>query len=502
MSSQQQNYERLHAISRDTRLLRSISNLLDWDQETYMPPMASGIRGEQLKLLAGIIHKGQVSSTFTNALSKLINIQTGKVKADSLSSAQKAALKEWRKDYLQAKALPKRFVEDFAKLTSQSMHIWHHAKKQNAFNQFAPFLEKIIEMSRQKADLLGYKKHPYNALLDNYEPGMTIAEYDPLFSQLRVSIVKLLKKIMATQKVDDSFLFGKFPEEQQWRFNQVLLKGLHYDLNKGRIDQSGHPFSSAAHPTDSRITTHIHTDSLMSNIFAVLHETGHALYEMGLPAEQYGSPLGEPVSLGIHESQSRWWETRIGHSKAFWKYYLPILQEHFKDQLKGVSLDKFYQAINKVTPSFIRIEADEVTYSLHVILRYELEKALIEGSLKVRDIPIAWNEKMRELLGIVPSSNSEGCLQDIHWSMGAFGYFPTYTLGNLYGAHMFEAFEKEHKDWEKRVAQGDLLFIKEWLNTNVHQHGKRYSSLELLKRITGKPFTADAYIKYLGGKFK
>jgi carboxypeptidase Taq len=275
-----------------------------------------------------------------------------------------------------------------------------------------------------------------------------------------------------------------------------------FDFNQGRLDQSSHPFSSSPHPTDNRITTRFHATSLLSCISVILHEGGHALYEKGLPVEQYGTPLGSAISLGMHESQSRWWETRIGQNKSFWTHYLPKLQKYFPNDLKNVKLDPFYRAINKVEPSLIRVEADEVTYPLHVILRFEMEKALIEGSLKVRDIPEAWNSKMQELIGVTPATNSEGCLQDIHWAMGGFGYFPTYTLGNLYAAHLFEAFAKAHPDWEKQIASGNLMFITNWLHENIHQHGRRYTSQELLKKVTGKAFTADAYIKYLNSKYK
>lgn len=501
MNADQKNYQKLFQISRENRTLQGVSSLLDWDQETYMPPKGAGIRADQLKILAGIVHKGQTSRSYATALEKLIELKSGKILAKSLKEDQKAALREWRRDYLLAKALPNSFVEEYAKLTSQAIQAWHYAKSQNAFNQFAPFLEKLIAMSRKKAELIGYKKHPYDALLDAYEPGATTEEVTGLFSHLRTSITKLLKQIMASQDINDSFLFGKFPESQQLKFSHLLLKAMDYDMSMGRLDLSGHPFSSSCHPTDSRITTRIHPTSLMSNISAVMHETGHALYEMGLPVEQYGSPLGEAISLAMHESQSRWWETRIGHSKSFWKYFLPSLKEHFKGKLDKISLDQFHRAINKVNPSFIRIEADEVTYSLHVILRFELERSLIEGSLKVRDVPEAWNAKMKELLGVTPPTNREGCLQDIHWSMGAFGYFPTYTLGNLYAAHLFEAFERDHSDWEKRVSSGELLFIKEWLHKSVYQYGRQYSSKELLKKITGKPFSAEAYTKYLSEKF-
>lgn len=502
MKKSQKDYESLHQISRHARILSGISMLLEWDHETYMPPAAGGIRAEQLKILAGSIHKEKTGKKFSEALSKLIDIKTGKITASGLPKEKEAALKAWRHDYIKATALPTSFVEDFAKLTSQSLLVWRTAKENNEFHHFAPFLDRIIGMCRKKADLIGYNEHPYDALIDDYEHGITTKEVSAVFTPLRKSITALLKKITSAKQVDDSFLNGKFPHEKQLVFGKKILAAMGYDMQRGRVDISSHPFSSSSHPCDSRITTRIHPTSVFSNLSVVLHEGGHSLYEMGLPVEAYGSPLGEAISLGMHESQSRWWETRIGHSRAFWQHWLPLLKQEFKGKFDKVSLDTFYKGINKVSPSLIRVEADEVTYSLHVILRFELEKALIEGSLKVRDIPEAWNAKMKELLGIVPGSNSQGCLQDIHWSMGAFGYFPTYALGNLYASHLFQAFEKDFPKWKDRVAKGELDFIRTWLSQSVYIHGRRYTSKELLKLATGKAFSADAYNNYLKGKYE
>jgi carboxypeptidase Taq len=497
----QKDYQRLFDLSKHTRILQGVSSLLDWDQETYMPPSGASIRSEQLKALAGIIHREKTGRSFSNALAKLVDIKTGKILAEDLSPPQMAALREWRRDYLQDTALPAKFVEDFAKVTSQSILAWRSAKQENAFSKFAPYLDKIVKMCRQKADLLGYKEHPYDALLDQYEPDMTTKSVETLFSHLRTHLTPLIKKIQAAKQVDNQFLHGSWDKEKQIAFGHRLLQSMGYDMNRGRLDFSSHPFSSACHPSDSRITTRLHPTSLFSNFSVILHEAGHGLYEMGLPEDNYGSPLGESRSLGIHESQSRWWETRIGQGKPFWQYFLPLLKETFKEQLDHVTLDELYLGINKVEPSFIRVEADELTYPLHVILRFEIEKALIDGSLNIREVPEAWNAKMNEYLGILPKDNAEGCLQDIHWSMGGIGYFPTYTLGNLYAAHLFEGFAKDHPDWEIRVASGDLAFIKLWLHDKIYQHGRCFTSQELLKNATGKPFSAEPYLHYLTNKY-
>lgn len=482
------------------RLLESISYLLEWDQETYMPPAGSSVRAEQIELMASLIHKERTSSRFEKNLSKLIDLDTGKVEANDLSAQQEAAIKEWRRDFLIAASLPNTFVKQFARLTAEAMPIWAKARKKNAFKEFAPYLEKILEMARKKSEYIGYKDHPYDALLDTFEPDTTSKQVAQLFSTVKKEIRTLLNKILNSKQIDDSCLHGKFSADKQLAFGKELLEAMGYDLERGRLDLSTHPFSMAIHPSDSRVTTRIHHSSLFDSLSAVLHEGGHSLYEMGLLPEYYGSPLCESVSLGIHESQSRLWETRIGQSKPFWKHFLPRLAKTFP-KLKEVSLDTFYKAINRVSPTFIRVESDEVTYSLHVILRFELEKRLIEGSLKVADLPEAWNAEMKTSLGITPPTDSEGCLQDIHWSMGAFGYFPTYALGNLYASQFFSAMEKEFPDWEKRIATGDLLFVREWLRAEIHRHGKRYRAADLVKRVTGKPLSPTPYLTYLNAKY-
>ena len=502
MSQAQKDYAALFALSKKIRLLDSISGLLEWDQETHMPAAGAGLRSEQVELMASLIHKEKTSKKFSSLLQKLIDLDTGSIAAKDLNLLQQAALREWRRDYLKAVALPNAFVKRFAKLSSESMAVWAKARKENSFKFFSPYLEKIIEMSKEKAEYLGYKDHPYDALLDCFEPHMTCKELNPLFEKVRQGITELLKKIQSAKQVDDSPLHGKFSEEKQLEFGKNILIAMGYDLKKGRIDLSTHPFSMSLHPSDSRVTTRIHTTSLFDCISTLLHEGGHSLYEMGMLPEYYGSPLCEPVSLGIHESQSRFWETRIGQSKSFWEYFLPELKKVFKGKLEDISLDQFYRMINKVEPTYIRVESDEVTYSLHVILRYEMEKGLIEGSIKVSEIPEAWNQKMKKYLGITPRTDTEGCLQDVHWSMGGFGYFPTYSLGNLYAAHFFEAFEEAHPNWEDQVSKGNLIFLKEWLNEMIHKHGRTYTASELLKRIQGTKLSQTPYLDYLNNKYR
>lgn len=501
MQQAQKDYKHLHALSKHAQILTGIGSLLHWDQDTYMPKGAAGFRAEQLKTLAGIVHKERTSKEFSKALNSLIDIKTGSIKQKGLSAFQKAALTQWRRDFLLETALPQTFVEEFAKLSSASIFAWEDAKKNNDFKVFLPFLEKILAMVRKKADFIGYKEHPYDALIDQFEPKMTTREVKELFEALKKAVLRVLQMIGSKKQVNDTFLHAKYSVDRQESFNRILLEILGYPQTNGRLDLSVHPFSSTIHPTDSRITTRIMPNLLISNIRSVMHEFGHAFYDMAFKPEDYGSPLGEAISLGMHESQSRWWETRIGLSKPFWKHCLPLLKQHFKGKVADVSLDTFWRAINKVEPSLIRIESDEVTYTLHIILRYELEVALVEGELKAKDIPDAWNAKMKELLGIQPKNNAEGCLQDIHWSMGAFGYFPTYALGNLYAAQFFETFEKELPEWEKCVSQGDLQGIKDWLRRNIHHYGRVYSSKELVKKVTKKPFSITPFATYLEEKY-
>lgn len=500
MDQAHKDYEKLKTLSRRARTLTGISYLLDWDQETFMPRDGSDIRGDQLQIMAGIIHRERTGKPYVNALGKLVDLKTGKLKGKSLGEREKAAVREWHRDWKIENVLPAKFVEDFAKLTATSMDVWKHARKANDFKTFAPFLEKIVEMNKKKADYIGYENKPYDALLDLYEPDVTSKIISPLFEKLKTFLVEKVKKIKKNKEIDDSFLNGKWDADKQLAFGRKILNDMGYDFNKGRLDLSAHPFSSSIHPYDSRITTRLTNPSIISNISTSLHEGGHSLYEMGLPVDDYGTPLSEAISYGIHESQSRWWETRIGLSKPFWEAYLPQLKKEFPAFGK-VNLETFYKAANKVEPSLIRVEADEVTYSLHVILRYEMEEALIHGKLKIKDVPSAWNEKMEKYLGVKPESDANGCMQDVHWSMGAFGYFPSYTIGNLYAAQFFEAFAKQHKDWEKRVSKGDLVFIKEWLNNNIHKFGKQYSSQELLKKVTGKEFTVQPYLDYINDKY-
>ena len=465
-----------------------VLHLIEWDQETYMPKGSAQSRADQIELLASTIHKERTDPQFLENLRRL--------DPKKLEPWQKAALREWKEDVRKAEALPNDFVKAFAKLTSESMVVWTEARKESNFKKFAPILKKVIKMCREQADFLGYEDSPYDALMDLYEPGMTVKKINPLFKKLGSSLSALLEKI---PEADNSCLRQTVADEKQIAFGNKLLKAMGYDLNHGRLDLSTHPFSTSMHPTDSRVTTRITEHSYFDNLSAVLHEGGHGLYEMQLDPQYFGTPVGESRSLGIHESQSRTWETFIGQSRPFWQHFFPLLQKSFK--LEKTDLDTFYTAINRVKPSFIRVEADEVTYCLHVILRFQIERDLIEGKMEVADIPEAWNASMQKLLGVTPLTDREGCLQDVHWAMGGVGYFPTYALGTVYAAQFFEAFTKEHPDWEKRVSHGELLFIRDWQKEKIHKWGRTFSSAELVKRVTGRELEVAPYLNYLERKY-
>lgn len=494
------SYQKLHEISKATSLLASIQMLLEWDQETYMPKDAAEYRGQQVSLMANLVHKQKTAPKFVKTLKSLVDLESGAILDPSLSKEICASLREYRRDYMQASKLPASLVKLFSKTTSQGLHAWGEAKTHNRFSHFAPHLDKIVKLCRKKAEYLGYKDHPYDALLDLYEPGITVAMLTPLFSKLKAALTSLIKELAPRPRPTP--LTGQFAKNKQLEISAHLLKAMGFDSVSSRLDLSIHPFCAFLYSKDTRMTTHLHADTPFPCIFSVLHEGGHGLYDQGLPSMQLGSPLGEAASTAVHESQSRFWETFIGRGLPFWKHFYPTLQKTFPEAFSTMPLRDFYPLINSVKPSLIRIDADEVTYSLHVILRFELEKALIEGSLKVKDLPKAWNQKMEESLGIVPPSDREGCLQDTHWAGGLFGYFPSYTLGNIYAAQLFAAFQKEHPEWETEIAQGNLALIRLWLNEKIHKWGRQYIPTDLIERATGSPVSESHYIHYLQNKFR
>lgn len=496
------NYKKVLEQSQQMHIVNGISSLLDWDQEVMMPEKAAEGRGLEQKLLSGLSHKMMVSKKFSKPLFQLIDEKSGECLDPTLDEGQKACLREWRRSYHIQNALPQKFVENFAELACKANQVWKQARKEKNFSLFAPYLQKIIDANRKKADYIGFLEHPYDALLDLYEQGMTTKSTTTLFNELKEPLVALIKKIGSKPQTDPSIIYGNYPADQQLAFCKKVLEAMGFDWTRERLDLSTHPFCSSSQSNDCRITTRIDPKDLFNCLFSVLHEAGHALYDLGLPKEHWGSPLGDSVSMGIHESQSRFWETRIGLSKPFASYILPKAKAVFPGSFDKVSDQDLYKALNRVEPSFIRVEADEVTYPLHVILRFEIEKLFLDGSLKAKNLPGVWNEKMQQLLGITPPDDAKGCLQDVHWSGGAMGYFPTYALGNLYAAQLFETFEKENSHWKEKVAKGEFGFITAFLKEKIYKHGHRYNGPELIRLATGSSFTALPYIRYLEAKFR
>lgn len=494
-------YQKITELSTRATLFSGISMLLEWDQETFMPKGAIEIRSKQVELIASLGHKEKTSKEFANALSALIDLETGTLKSDELNERQAAALREWRRDYIKAVKLPSSFVEEFANVTSAATHAWAGAKGKNDFKAFQPHLEKIVTLCRKKADILGYEDHPYDALVDGFEPTMTTAVLTVLLERLKIPLTNLLKKICTKPAPDSSFLSRDYAHAEQLAFGKKLLAAMGFEKQFSRLDESSHPMCIPLQPYDTRMTTRIALNHPLSNFLSCVHEGGHGLYHANLPADCYGTPLGEAASYAIDESQSRTWETIIGRSLPFWEHFFPLLKEAFPQQLGAVRLEEFYKAVNTVAPTMIRTESDEVSYNLHIMLRFEMEKGLLEGKIPVSKVPEEWNKRMREYFGITPHSDSEGCLQDIHWSLGALGYFPTYTLGNLYAAQFMEVFSAQHPDWKARIAKGELSLLSDWQKKHIHKYGRQYLPEDLCEKITGKPLSEKPFINYLEKKY-
>ncbi|MEW6542618.1 MAG: carboxypeptidase M32 [Nitrospirota bacterium] len=497
--------EPLTARLKEIQHLTSAASLLSWDQETYMPSGGGLARAEQLATLQGLAHDKLVAPEIEDLLGRWIDPATGlpiETPGDSWDEPSRALLREVWRDFSRAKRLPSEFVKRLGRECSLAQQVWTEARKQSDFSLFLPNLRTVVTLKREETRYLGYHDSPYDALLDTYEPGATVAALRPLFATLKARLVPLLGRVVASSvKIDDSMLFLRYEPSRQVEFGRLVLTAMGYDFARGRLDMSAHPFTTSFHPTDVRVTTRVYEKELPACLFSCIHEGGHGLYDQGLDQERYGTPLGEALSLGIHESQSRLWENCVGRSRPFWRCFYPMLQAAFPQQLGGVELERFYAAINRVKPSLIRVEADELTYNLHIMLRFEIEQTLIEEKVGVEDLPAVWNDKMREVLGIVPERDAEGVLQDVHWSFGAIGYFPTYTLGNLYAVQFYEQARHELPDLEAEIAAGRLTVLKKWLNQKVHRWGRTFRPDHLILRVTGRPLSPEPFLAYLERKY-
>jgi carboxypeptidase Taq len=418
-------------------------------------------------------------------------------------SEEAVNVREIRRAYDRAVKMPPKLVEEIARVTSQAQNVWAEARKKSAFAEFAPWLGQIVGLKRQEAQAVGYKESPYDALLDEYEPGMTAAEVTRVFAELRGELVPLVGAITASGKRPrQDVLTRDFPVERQHVFGQAAAAAIGFDFRAGRLDTTVHPFCSGIGPGDVRLTTRYDVRAFNQGFFGILHEAGHGIYEQGLDPAHFGTPCGAAVSLGIHESQSRLWENQVGRSRPFWLHFFPRARQTFPGTLDDVTLDEFLFAINEVERSLIRVEADEATYNLHILLRFELEQALLNGDLEAKDVPAAWNERFRQLFDLTPPNDAQGCLQDIHWSMGGLGYFPTYTLGNLNAAQLMKQARTDLSDLDTDFAGGEFGRLKGWLNEKVHRPGQRFRPRDLVKRVTGRPLSHRPLIAYLRRKYQ
>jgi len=495
-------YEELISLVRDSSTLASSAAILSWDQETMMPPKGVEHRSRQMAQLAKLSHELGTAPRIGELLEACES--DSKLMKDP-SSVAAANVREIRHDYDRKTKLPTELVEEEAKLASIGQHLWAEARKESNFPKFRPHLEKIVDLLRRKAECYGWAKggEAWDALAEDYEPGCTAKYVQGVFTPLRQRLQTLLNDLMASKKKpSNAFNELKLPIEQQKKFVQFVAEQIGFDFQRGRLDISTHPFCGGSHCNDVRITTRYRETDVNDALGSVMHECGHGIYEQGLLEEHIGTPMGNSVSLGIHESQSRMWENQVGRSRPFWKWLHPRLKDFFGPAVKGLSLDDVYGGANIVRPDFIRVEADEATYNMHIMIRFEIERAIIAGDLAVKDIPGVWNKKYKEYLGLTVPDDRRGCLQDVHWSMTAMGYFPTYTLGNLYCAQFFEKALQDIPSLPQQFEKGQFSALKQWLNTNIHAHGRRYRPAELCQRVTGKPLSADPLLRHLEGKLR
>ena len=497
-------YDQLRARLREVAHLTAVAHLAGWDQETYMPAGGAAGRANQSAALAAVIHQRSTDATLGELIAACEaddNVQG--------SPRDAANIREVRRDYDRATKLPESLVSELARTGSQAQEAWKVARGANDFKAFAPWLEKMLDLSRQKAECYGTPEggERYDALLDEYEPAARASEIDAIFTPLGERLSALIADLRENgTEPDDTPLNTRIPEEMQHALGLRVLEVIGFDLKQGRLDVTTHPFCQGVGPGDTRLTTRYRDERFTDALYGTMHEGGHGLYEQGLPRHNEGDPFGEPIadaiSLGIHESQSRMWENSVGRSNAFWTWALPVVNETCGNALGDYTVEQMNAAVNTAKPSFIRVEADEATYNLHVMLRFGLERAMIKGDLAVQDLPGAWNERFKQLLGMDVPDDRRGCLQDVHWSFGLIGYFPTYTLGNLYAAQFWETINEAIPTLDDQIAAGEMGELLAWLRTNIHAPGRQYHAGELCERITGKPLGAAPLLRHLESRIR
>ena len=474
--------------------IRYANAVLQWDQETYLPVNSANARGQQIATLSELAHE-QFSSPLLGDL--LIDLNENQ----DLNEKEKRNVTLTLEDYRKNKKYSGAFVRGMSEQINRTFHSWMEARKKNSFAVMQAELGKLLDLKKEESHILGFERHIYDAHLNEHDRGVTVEFADKIFAGLKPILKETLNTIQSKRDQGIKVDWG-MPKDIQWNLGMDILKLMGFDFTAGRQDISEHPFTISFHPSDVRITTRINESDFSGMLWSCIHEGGHGLYEQGLPQDQYGLPLGEAASLSIHESQSRLWENNIGRSRAFCNMLLSRLVELMPERFGKVTEDTFYAAANVVQPSFIRTEADEVTYHHHVIIRYELEKNLLEGTLKIEDLPFYWNQAYKEQLGIIVPDDNLGCLQDVHWSHGSFGYFPTYTLGSLYAVQFFDTYVKSEPEWQQDVASGNFKPLKNWLSTNIFPYGRYYNSLELCNNCTGESLNTSRFSAYLNEKFK
>jgi carboxypeptidase Taq len=470
--------------------------VMSWDKEVNLPPEGARFRSQQVATLSGIHHEESTSEEFVSLVKAL------QEQSSTLDLVQRRNLALTWRDLQKTLKLDTEFVVRMSQAVSEGYHAWLQAREENRFEIFGEKLETLIDLKKEEAERLGYEGHPYDALLDHYEPDATVAMLDPLFADVQSQLTPFAADIRDRFQPETDFLRRFYPRDEQWEFGLDLLKKIGYRFEAGRQDLSPHPFTTSFSPQDVRVTTRLDEHDLANMTWSCIHEGGHALYEQGLPVEFYGLPSGRAVSLSIHESQSRLWENHVGRSLAFWKAEYPGLQNRFSANLKDISLEHFYRAINAVQPNLIRTEADELHYHFHIMIRYEIEKQLIEGSLAVADIPKVWSLMYKEYLNMDVPDDKQGPLQDIHWAHGGLGYFPTYSLGSFYAAQFFAQAGKDIDSLEAKISEGNYKELLDWLRENIHRHGRMYDAEDLCKKVTGEALNFSAFMAYAKGKFE
>lgn len=489
------DYERLLSLGRELRLIQDAKALLSWDQETQMPPAGVAWRAEQMAWFGGEIHR-----RFTRPeVGDWIAACEQEAGVDP-ESDRAVNVREWRRHYRRSTCLPGDLVEAFERTSALAKATWAEARRQADFSIFAPHLEELIDLSRRRAGCWGYADWAYDALLDEFERGATTARLEALFDGLRPDLVALAAEALDREPFDDRLLAGDYPVDRQQAFNREVAEAIGFDFSAGRIDTALHPFCSGVGPRDTRLTTRYDPTDFRTSLFGVLHEAGHGLYDQGLPHELHGQPLDWPASLGIHESQSRLWENHVGRSLAFWERWLPRAAAHFP-HLSSLGPGDLFRAVNQAARTHIRVNADEVTYDLHIMLRFEMETAIFNGDLPVADIPGEWNRRFESLVGAKVANDAEGCLQDIHWSLGIFGYFPTYSLGNLNASHLMAAVRRGEPGIDSQLAAGDYSGLLAWMREKVHRLGSRLPPDELVARAAGSPATPEAHLAHLRDRY-